>query len=84
MAWPGNDLPIFRGNSSSQAKLNDLVKELKGTCSTKYFDEESIRQHIIDSMAERRRAIKKGYDYEKVYLSYIMYVCVHIIVILLA
>jgi len=66
LAWPGNDLSIFCGNSSNQAKLNDLVEELKSTCVTKYFDEESIRQHIIDSMAERRRAIKKGYDYDKV------------------
>lgn len=65
-AWPGNDLPIFCGNTSNQAKLNDLVQELKGTCMTKYFDEESIRQNIIDSMAERRHAIKKGYDYDKV------------------
>lgn len=66
MAWPGNDLPIFRGNKENMNKLDDLVKELVPTCSSKFFAEASIRQHIIDTLAERRRQVKKGYDYSKV------------------
>ena len=47
-------------------KLDDLVTELIPTCSSKFFTEASIRQHIIDTLAERRRQVKKGYDYSKV------------------
>ena len=28
IAWPGNDLPTFRGNKTSTNKKDDLVKEL--------------------------------------------------------
>ena len=66
IAWPGNDLPTFQGNKASTKKLDDLVKELAPSCSSKYFTETSIREHIIDTLAERRRQVKKGYDYDKV------------------
>ena len=65
LAWPGNELPIFRGNSDICKKLNDLVNSLKGSCTTKSFGEAAIRQHIIDCLAERRQ-LKRGYDYSKV------------------
>jgi len=29
MAWLGNNLPLFRGDSENTKKLNDLVKGLK-------------------------------------------------------
>ena len=61
-AWPGNKVPIFRGNPGNLKKLHDLVSELKKTCETPYFGEAAIRRHILDSLAERRM-IKKGYDY---------------------
>ena len=64
LAWPGNDVPIFRGNASNLTKLDDLVSELKDTCETPYFGEAAIRRHILDSLAERRRMIKKGYKAE--------------------
>jgi hypothetical protein len=66
LAWPGNDIPIFRGNKDSIAKLEDVVKELKPTCANRFFDEDAIRQHIIDSLSERRRQIKRGHDYTRV------------------
>lgn len=66
IAWPGNDLPTFRGNKENTKKLDDLVKELAPSCSSKHFTETSIREHIIDTLAERRRQVKKGYDYDKV------------------
>lgn len=45
IAWPGNDLPTFRGNKDSAKKLDDLVKEDAPSCSSKYFTEASIREH---------------------------------------
>ena len=80
LAWLGNTLPLFRGNQPNQAKLSGLVNELKETCTTKYFNEESIREHIIDSIHERRRAVNKGYDYEMVAncLTYINSMHIHI------
>eukprot|EP00731_Ephydatia_muelleri_P012428 Em0006g1322a len=41
-----------------------MVQKLVSYCSTKYFGERSIRQHIIDTLTERRM-IKKGFDYTK-------------------
>ena len=64
--WPGNNIPIFRGNLENMKALNELVDELKGSCSTKYFDEKAIRNHAIDTLAERRRRVRSGYDYTKV------------------
>ena len=66
LAWPGNDILIFRGNKENTSKLDNLVKELKQACSSRYFDEDAIRQHIIDSLAERRRQVKRGHDYTQV------------------
>ena len=57
LAWPGNDIPMFRGNQANQTKLSSLVSELRETCTSKHFFEDRIRQHIIDSMHERRRAV---------------------------
>ena len=68
LAWPGNDVPLFKGYPANQQKLDNLVEELKDTCSTKYFREKEIRLHIINTLAERRRNIKKGFDYGKVIL----------------
>ena len=55
LTWPGNDIPVFHGNKDNIAKLDILVKELKPTCANRFFDEDAIRQHIIDSLPERRR-----------------------------
>ena len=77
IAWPGNDLPTCRGNKASTKKLDDLVKELAPSCSSKYFTEASIREHIIDTLAERRRQVKRGYDYDKV--SHITFLIGHFI-----
>lgn len=63
LAWPGNDIPIFRSNKDNTKKLDNLVQELKSTCCTKHFPESAIRQHIT-TLSERRRQIKRGYDYE--------------------
>ena len=71
IAWPGNNLPLFRGDLENTKKLNDLVKELKDKYATKHFGEAEIRLHIINTVAERRRNVKKrGFDYEQVH-SYI-------------
>ena len=64
--WPGNDIPIFRGNVANLKKLTDVVTELTRTCETPYFGEAAIRRHILDSLAEPRRMVEKGYDYLQV------------------
>ncbi|XP_065892403.1 putative autophagy-related protein 11 [Dysidea avara] len=63
--WPGNDIPLFRGNKENQAKLNALVEELEECCTTEFFTKDCIKQHIICTLSERRRHIKLGYDYVK-------------------
>ena len=60
ISWPGNDLPIFRGNSENTKKLDNVVAELVPSCSSKFFTEACIRQHIIDMVSERRKQVKKG------------------------
>ena len=68
LVWPGNDVPLLKGDPTNLQKLDKLVEQLKDTCSTKYFGEREIRLHIINTLAERRRHIKKGVDYDKVSL----------------
>lgn len=68
LAWPGNDEPLLNGNPTNLQKLDKLVEQLKDTCCTKHFGEKEIRLHIIDTLAERRRHIKNGTDYDKVSL----------------
>ncbi|KAL5510478.1 hypothetical protein EMCRGX_G006031 [Ephydatia muelleri] len=63
--WSGNDVPKFRGNEEEMKKLDKLVSDLLPICSCKYFGPQSIRQHILDSLQERRRKIKNGHDYRK-------------------
>ncbi|KAL5515074.1 hypothetical protein EMCRGX_G000192 [Ephydatia muelleri] len=63
--WSGNDVPKFRGNEEEMKKLDKLVSDLLPICSCKYFGPQSIRQHILDSLQERRSKIKNGHDYRK-------------------
>ena len=69
LAWPGNDVPLFKGNLANFQKLDKLVKHLKDTCCTKHFGETEIRLHIINTLAEWRHRIKKGFDYDEVQLQ---------------
>ena len=62
LAWPGNDVPLFKGDVANLSKLDNLVDQLKDTCCNKYFGEKEIRLHIINTSAERRRQIKNGYE----------------------
>ena len=64
--WLGNDIPIFHGNATNLKKLSDLVTDLTSTCETPCFRRAVIRRHVLDSLAERRRMVKKGYDYIQV------------------
>ena len=64
-AWPGNNIPTFRNDSHSLTKLDELVKGLVPDCATPFFGEKAIRRHIIDTLTERRRRVKKGYSYEE-------------------
>lgn len=69
MKWPGNNIPVFRKNVEALKELNDLVEELAATCTYEPcgFTKEGIRKHILDTLNERRRRIKKGHDYTKVH-----------------
>lgn len=66
--WPGNHIPIFRKNVDALSELENLVNELVGSCSyaPAGFGRVGIRQHILDTLNERRRRIHKGHDYNKV------------------
>ena len=60
MAW--NEIPIFRNNKDNQAELDKLVESLEEDCTfAPYFNKEPIRKITL---AERRRSVKRGYNYE--------------------
>ena len=75
--WPGNAILIFRKNITALKELNELVDELAQTCTyvPAGFDKSGIRQHILDTLNERRRRIHNGHDYEKVYCFKSQLVC---------
>lgn len=62
--WPGNEVPTFRNNKENLMKLNELVDKLEPECAIPIFGKAAIRRHILDSLTERRRSVKKGKDYE--------------------
>ena len=66
--WPGNHIPTFKKKSSFQEELNDLVEEIAPSCSYPEigFDKNSIRQHALDVLNERRRNVRNAFDYTKV------------------
>ena len=64
--WPGNDIPIFGNSKENLQTLQDLVKRLVPECGMEIFGEKAIGRYIIDTLTERRRNVKKGYDYGKV------------------
>lgn len=65
-AWPGNSIPLFNKGSNASKILDSLVDKLCTANCSEYFNKESIRKHVIDTLAERRRQIKKGHNYDKV------------------
>ena len=69
--WPGNELPIFKGNPANLDRLNHLVDELEGECSffplslpTVCFGRKGISRHALDCLNERRRLVRKGHNYD--------------------
>ncbi len=46
--------------------LDDLVKKLVPECSLGFFGEKAIRKHVLDTLTERRRNVRKGYNYDDV------------------
>ena len=73
--WPGNNIPTFRNDEAMLKKLDELVKRLLPECEMPFFGEQAIRSHILDSLTERRRQVKKGHDYENV--SSFIHVCTY-------
>lgn len=71
--WPGNKLPTFKGQLGKPGELDELVAKLLPECTYSppslpgvVFGKKAIRQHILDSLNERRRMVHSGYDYENV------------------
>ena len=69
---PGNSIPCFKGKVGveNRAKLSTLVDSLVRECSytpssisCATFGKSGIKQHIIDSLNERRRRVHSGHDY---------------------
>ena len=48
IAWPGEHLALFRGDSENTNELNNLTNDLKDKYSTKYLAEGEICHYIID------------------------------------
>ena len=71
--WPGNQIPTFRDNAEAMAELDALVEKLAPTCSIPQlnFNSVGIKKHIIDTLNERRRYVRRGHDYENVRDSYV-------------
>ena len=75
-SWPGNVIPTFKGPKCKDnvILLDKLVEELLPHClfnpSTLCgvtFGQNGIRQHILDTLNERKRRVHGGYDYEQVF-----------------
>ena len=66
--WPGNDIPMFKKNANARKELEDLVESLATECTFEpaEFNANSIRQHILDVLNERRRKHRNGHDYTQV------------------
>ena len=71
--WPGNCLPVFKGKEAACKELKELVNKLLPDCSycppslpMVEFGKSAIRQHILDSLTERRRRVHSGHDYGSV------------------
>ena len=64
--WPGNNIPTFRND-----KENHLVEKLIPEYQLPHFGKKQIRQHILDSLNERRWQTRKGHDYNLVSKYYI-------------
>lgn len=70
--WPGNEMPNFKKDSAAKEELDKLVAEIAPTCSYEPagFEKESIRQHILDVINERRRRHRNGHDYTQVIVEF--------------
>ena len=68
LKWPGNDIPIFRKNQTALMQLNALVDELadQSSYAPAGFGKAGIRQHILDTLNERRRRVHKAHNFDKV------------------
>ena len=62
--WPGNHIQTFRNNVANMAELNDLVTKLLPECSLPWFNKKQIRQHILDTLTERHKNVKRGHNYD--------------------
>lgn len=70
--WPGNEMPNFKKDSAAKEELDKLVAEIAPACSYEPagFEKESIRQHILDVINERRRRHRNGHDYTQVIVEF--------------
>ena len=65
--WPGNNIPVFKKDNEAKKELEALVEKLSPDCTFEPagFNVESIKQHILDVLNERRRRHRSGHDYNK-------------------
>jgi len=82
--FPGNEIPLFRANKEAESRREALVAELKKVNRCKFFTDAAIREHIKDTLAERRRRVTKGYDFTQVNLLSFLVPCDFILKIHLA
>ena len=70
--WPGNEMPNLKKDSAAKEELDKLVAEIAPACSYEPagFEKESIRQHILDVINERRRRHRNDHDYTQVIVEF--------------
>ena len=76
--WPGNKIPVFNTDTEAKKELDELVDAIAEDCSYEPagFTKDSIKQHILDVLNERRRRHRNGHDYTQVrgsfYISFFL------------
>ncbi|CAB3978003.1 uncharacterized transposon-derived [Paramuricea clavata] len=63
--FPGNNIPVFRGNANAQKHFQELTVSCQEHVNPDIgYDEEELRRHIRAILDERRRMVREGYNYE--------------------
>lgn len=66
LKFPGNKIPIIRGNPEAKRKIEELVDDCRQLINPDLgYDEDELRRHLRAILDERRRMVKEGYNYEE-------------------
>ena len=69
---------MLRNNKEAEARREALVADLKKNKRSRFFTDGAIRDHIRDTLAERRRRVSNGYDFTKVMYIIIVFLVLNL------